>query len=298
MIGVVANAGRIAGTQLARQAGREIGEEALRRLLARESLEDLLSRDARQSLASSAELRDQIKLLGKRGVQLMMRELGNQVLEDNKKKQEHWNDRMNNFARNLNDHYKQHRTLYAEERNVQNKEKVEDRWGLRNAYWSPSGLYKTGKTLYISGTGGKDGSLTQDIMDDLLLLPTRNAHNTEKYKDVMKELEKSPEISRLVSHSLGSAVVNKINEEKPNKFATTTYATPTIKGKRKGKQDPRRLDYRNKNDIVSALDGYAVTQDINEFNPLVAHTFKTFEGNGLYNINAGTRISNGINPNQ
>ena len=285
MIGVVANAGRIAGTQLARQAGREIGEEALRRLLARESLEDLLTRD-------------QIKLLGKRGVQLMMRELGNQVLEDNNKKQEHWNERMNNFARNLNDHYKQHRTLYAEERNVQNKEKVEDRWGLRNAYWSPSGLYKTGKTLYISGTGGKDGSLTQDIMDDLLLLPTRNAHNTEKYKDVMKELEKSPEISRLVSHSLGSAVVNKINQEQPNKFATTTYATPTMKGKRKGKQDPRRLDYRNKNDIVSALDGYAITQDINEFNPLVAHTFKTFEGNGLYNINAGTRISNGINPNQ
>ena len=284
MIGVVANAGRIAGTQLARQAGREIGEEALRRLLARESLEDLLSRD-------------QIKLLGKRGVQLMMRELGNQVLEDNKKKQEHWNDRINNFARNLNDHFKQHRTLYAEERNVQNKEKVEDRWGLRNAYYSPSGLYKTGKTLYISGTGGKDGSINKDIMDDLLLLPTRNAHNTEKYRDVMKELEKSPKISRLVSHSLGSAVVNKINEEQPNKFATTTYATPTIKRKRKGKQDPRRLDYRNKNDIVSALDGYAVTQDINEFNPLVAHTFKTFAGNGLYEINAGTKISNGFNPN-
>ena len=284
MIGVVANAGRIAGTQLARQAGREIGEEALRRLIARESLEDLLSSD-------------QIKLLGKKGVQLMMRELGNQVLEDNKKKQEHWNDRMNNFARNLNDHYKQHRTLYAEERNVQNKEKIEDRWGLRNAYYSPSGIYKTGKTLYISGTGGKDGSINQDIMDDLLLVPTRNVHQSEKYKDAMKAINESPEVSRLVGHSLASAVINKINQEQPNRFATTTYATPTIKGKRKGKQDPRRLDYRNKNDIVSALDGYAVTQDINEFNPLVAHTFKTFEGNGLYNINAGTRISNGIRPN-
>ena len=284
MIGVVANAGRIAGTQLARQAGREIGEEALRRLIARESLEDLLSSD-------------QIKLLGKKGVQLMMRELGNQVLEDNKKKQEHWNDRMNNFARNLNDHYKQHRTLYAEERNVQNKGKIEDRWGLRNAYYSPSGIYKTGKTLYISGTGGKDGSTNQDIMDDLLLVPTRNVHHSEKYKDAMKAINESPEVSRLVGHSLASAVINKINQEQPNRFATTTYATPTIKGKRKGKQDPRRLDYRNKHDIVSALDGYAVTQDINEFNPLVAHTFKTFEGNGLYNINAGTRISNGIRPN-
>ena len=284
MIGVVANAGRIAGTQLAREAGRELGEEALRRLLAKESLEDLLSSD-------------QLKQLRKRGVKMLLNELGKQVLEDNKKKQEHWNDRMNSFARNLNDHFKQNRTLYAEERNVQNKEHTEDRWGLRNAYASPSGLYKTGKTLYISGTGGKDGSINQDVMDDLFLLPTRNAHNIEKYRDVMKELKDSPEISRLVSHSLGSAVVNKIREEQPNRFATTTYATPTIKGKRKGKQDPRRLDYRNKNDVVSALDGYAVTQDINEFNPLVAHTFKSFEGNGLYNINAGTRISNGFNPN-
>ena len=109
----------------------------------------------------------------------MMNELGKQVLEDNKKKQEPWNDRMKNFATNLNDHFKQHRTLYAEERNVQNKEKVEDRWGLRNAYASPGGLYKTGKTLYVNGTGGKHGSITRDIMDDLLLLPTRNAHNTE-----------------------------------------------------------------------------------------------------------------------
>ena len=284
MIGILGQGARVAGTQLAREAGREIGEEALRRLLAREGLEGLISRD-------------QLKLLGKRGVQLMMRELGNQILEDNTKKQEHWNDRMNNFARNLNEHYKQHRTLYAEERNVQNKNKIEDRWGLRNAYWSPSGLYRTGNTLYISGTGGKDGSITRDIMDDLLLLPTRNAHNTEKYRDVMKELEKSPEVSRLVGHSLASAVINKINQEQPNRFATTTYATPTIKGKRKGKQDPRRLDYRNPGDIISKLDGYAETSDLQDWNPLTAHSYKNFAGNGLYEINAGTRISNGFNPN-
>ena len=284
MLGVVANAGRIAGTQVARQAGREIGEEALRRLLAREGLEGLISRG-------------QLKLLGKRGAQLMMRELGNQILEDNNKKQEHWNDRMNNFARNLNDHFKQHKTLYAEERNVQNKNKIEDRWGLRNAYYSKSGLYRTGNTLYISGTGGKDGSITRDIMDDLLLLPTRNAHNTEKYRDVMKELEKSPEVTRLVGHSLGSAVINKIRQEQPNRFSTTTYATPTIKPKRKGKQDPRRLDYRNPGDIVSKLDGYAETSDLSDWNPLSSHSYKNFVGNGLYEINAGTRISNGFDPN-
>ena len=33
-----------------------------------------------------------------------------------KKKNQNWNDRMNDFTRNLNDHFKQHRTLYAEEK--------------------------------------------------------------------------------------------------------------------------------------------------------------------------------------
>ena len=61
----------------------------------------------------------------------------------------------------------------------------------------------------------------------------------------MEMLKKSPEIDRLVSQSLGSAVVDKINEEQPNKFATTTYATPTIRKKRHGKQHPHRLDFRN-----------------------------------------------------
>ena len=34
-----------------------------------------------------------------------------------------WNARMDDFARNLNGHFRQNRTLYAEERNVQKKEK-------------------------------------------------------------------------------------------------------------------------------------------------------------------------------
>ncbi len=283
MIGVLGQAGRVVGSQILRQTGREIGEEALRRLLAREGLEGLT--------------RDQLKLIGKRGAQHFIRELGKGAIDDYKKKNENWNDRMNDFTRNLNKHFKQHRTLYAEERNIANKEKLEDRRGLWNAYNRPNGIYKTGKTLYISGTGGKDGSITQDVLDDLLLVPTRNVHHSEKYKDAMKAINESPEVSRLVGHSLASAVINQINNENPNKYSTTTYATPTIKPKRKGKQNPLHKDFRNKNDIVSALEGYAITNDSGEWNPLMAHSYINFEGQGLYNINPGTRISNGFDPN-
>jgi hypothetical protein len=103
-------------------------------------------------------------------------------------------------------------------------------------------------------------------------LPIGNAKHTEKHKDVIEELKKSPEVTRLAWHSLAPAVINKINEEQPSKFATTTYATPSIKKGRKGKQDPRRLDFRNPNDVVSMLDGYAETSNFVDWNPIIAHT--------------------------
>eukprot|EP00438_Fugacium_kawagutii_P036448 Skav213609 [mRNA] locus=scaffold1971:127708:131034:+ [translate_table: standard] len=269
MIGVVAGAGR---TALA-QVGRRFGRDVVRRIMQGERIEDILTRD---------EMRGLGKDLGKVAFGELMMQGKDYTIDDHKKKNKDWNDRMNNFTRNLNEHFRQHRTLYAEERNVGNKEAIEDRRGLWNAYSSPSGMYKTGKTLYISGTGGKNGSITRDIMDDLLLLPTRNAHRTEKYHDAMKEIHESPEITRLVLHSLASAVVNKINEEQPNRFHTTTYATPTIKKKRHGKQDPRRIDLRNPTDVVSILDGYAITSDLKEPNPLMSHSYINWEGQGQY----------------
>ena len=48
--------------------------------------------------------------------------------------------------------------------------------------------------ICFSGTGGKDGDINQDIFDDLLRLPTRNAHNTRKYTDDVMEMLK--EVSR------------------------------------------------------------------------------------------------------
>ena len=282
MIGILGGIGRI--------AGREIAEEALGRIVAGRTTEDLF---AREEIA---------RRIGKASYDSLIKKLheiqDERMTDDAKKKENDMNKRMDNFARNLNGNLRgRNSTLYSEERHIGNKEKLEDRQGLKNAYDSPSGLYKTGKTLFISGTTGKDGSITRDILDDLIHLPSRNAENTEKYKDVMKMLEQSPEITRLVSHSLGSAVVNRINELQPNRFQTTTYATPAVKPKRKGKQNPKHRDYRNPNDPVSVLDGYAITSSFNDPNPLVSHGFSNFAGNGLIRIRPSTNISNGFNPN-
>lgn len=285
MIGVLGNIGRI--------VGRETMEEIIGRIMAGRSVEDLLTREeiARRVGQKSFDLLvDKIK-------KEMKRREDERIEEDDRNKEIDWNARMNDFARNLNNKFRQNTTLYKEEREIGNKEKIEDRFGLSNAYASKSGLYSTGKTLYISGTTGKDGSITRDIIDDLIHLPTRNAEQTEKYKDVMNYLKDKPHITRLVSHSLGSAVVNTINENFPNKYQSTTYATPAVKPKRKGKQNPKRKDYRNPNDVVSMLDGYAITSNYNEPNIITSHGFKNFAGNGMYHIRPTTHISNGIHPN-
>ncbi len=282
MIGILGGIGRI--------AGREIAEEALGRIIAGRTTEDLF---AREEIA---------RRIGKASFDTLVKKFDDmkneRMMNDAKEKENNMNKRMDNFARNLGNHYRRNDTLYSEVKHLGNKEVLEDRQGLKNAYDSPSGLYKTGKTLYISGTTGKDGSITRDILDDLIHLPTRNAENTEKYKDAIKMLEQSPEISRIIGHSLGAAVVNTLDQNFPNRFETTTYATPAVKPKRKGKQDPKHRDFRNPNDPVSILDGYAITSDFNDTNPLVAHGFANFAGNGLIRISPSTKISNGINPNQ
>ena len=282
MIGILGGIGRI--------VGREIGEEALARILAGRTTEDLF---AREEIA---------RRVGKASFDALVKKFNDmkdeRMIDDAKKKESNMNKKMDDFARNMNRNFRnRNSTLYSEVRHIGNKEKLEDRQGLKNAYDSPSGLYKTGKSLYISGTTGKDGSITRDILDDLIHLPSRSAERTEKYNDAIKMLEQSPEITRIIGHSLGSAVVNTLDQNFPNRFETTTYATPAVKPKRKGKQDPRHRDFRNPNDPVSMLDGYAITSDFNETNPIVAHGFANFAGNGLIRINPSTRISNGIRPN-
>ena len=282
MIGILGGIGRI--------VGREIGEEALARILAGRTAEDLF---AREEIA---------RRVGKASFDALVKKFNDmkdeRMINDAKNKETNMNKKMEDFARNMNGNLRnRNSTLYSEVRHIGNKEKLEDRQGLKNAYDSPSGLYKTGKTLFISGTTGKDGSITRDIIDDLIHLPTRSAERTEKYKDAIKMLEQSPEITRVVGHSLASAVVNTLDQNFPNRFETTTYATPAVKPKRKGKQDPRHRDFRNPNDPVSALDGYAITSNFDDPNPLVAHGFSNFAGNGLIRIHPSTRISNGIRPN-
>ena len=50
--------------------------------------------------------------------------------------------------------------------------------------------------------------------------------HTKRYDDAMKVLDESPNIKRVVGHSLGGAVALQIDAENQNKYKTVTYGAP------------------------------------------------------------------------
>ena len=112
----------------------------------------------------------------------------------------------------------------------------------------------------------------------------------------MEELSKHPDVDRLVGHSLGSSVVQEINNRHGNKYATTVYSSPFVSGTNQQKIPPH-LRFKNKNDPIAMFDDAAITADIGSVNVLENHGYQNWEGNGLTSINPTTNIDTGFNPN-
>ena len=94
MIGVLGNLGRV--------VGREMIEETVGRLIAGQTAEDIFTREevARRIGQKSFDLLvDKIK-------KEMKRREDERIENDDRKKEIDWNARMNDFARNLNQHYR------------------------------------------------------------------------------------------------------------------------------------------------------------------------------------------------
>ena len=112
MIGILGGIGRI--------VGREIGEEALARILAGRTTEDLF---AREEIA---------RRVGKASFDALVKKFNDikdeRMIDDAKKKESNMNKKMDDFARNMNRNFRnRNSTLYSEVRHIGNKEKLEDR---------------------------------------------------------------------------------------------------------------------------------------------------------------------------
>ena len=151
-----------------------------------------------------------------------------------------------------------------------------DTQGLRLAYESPNRIYRNGSQLYIAGT--KDPI---DFYDDLKL-PFYQTRNTKRYKDVDKFIQddaididgkKHYGITDIISHSLGSAVGQQINNDYGNIFRSRSYGSPFVSSQRP-EETGTNLRIRKSGDPVSMFDSGSITLNRGTLNPLQNHSYQ------------------------
>ena len=150
-----------------------------------------------------------------------------------------------------------------------------DTQGLKLAYENPDAIYQNGSILYIAGT--KSG---RDVYDDLKL-PLYQTQQTKRYKDVDKFIKdgtievdgkKLTGITDIISHSLGSAVGQQINNDHGNIFRSRSYGSPFVSNQRP-EDTGTNLRIRKSGDIVSAFDNATINLNRSSFNPLDNHSY-------------------------
>ena len=104
LIGVVAGVGRIAMTNAMRQVGRQFGREVVQRIFGGEAIENVLTREEMRLLA---------KRIGRVAFDELMRQGREELMNDTDKKQRDLDEKINNFARNLNEQFRQNTRLYC-----------------------------------------------------------------------------------------------------------------------------------------------------------------------------------------
>ena len=73
-----------------------------------------------------------------------------------------------------------------------------------------------GDTLYIAGTRLDRLSGVRDVLDDVTLIPLREARRSQRYQQALAALKKSKgRVRYLVGHSLGGAAAAALTEQHP-----------------------------------------------------------------------------------
>ena len=151
-----------------------------------------------------------------------------------------------------------------------------DTQGLRLAYESPNRIYRNGSQLYIAGT--KD---PVDFYDDLKL-PFYQTRNTKRYKDVDKFIQgdaieidgkKHYGVTDIISHSLGSAVGQQINNDYGNYFRSRSYGSPFVSSQRP-EDTGTNLRIRKSGDPVSMFDSGSLKLNRGTLDPLQNHSYQ------------------------
>ena len=136
------------------------------------------------------------------------------------------------------------------------------------------------------------------MFSDKFLIPSHNLQFSDKYRDVMNEFEQNPDVTRLVGHSLGSLVLQEINNRNNQKYITTTYNAPFIAFGNGGGKDPHHLRFSNRADVVNVVDRDAIKIDTGTSNPVEAHKLHSFKTQGTFRVGEDNTMGVSSHPNE
>jgi len=157
--------------------------------------------------------------------------------------------------------------------------------GLDRAYKRGKGILpyieSDSDTLYVAGTQN-----TQDVYDDVRHvppLPWSDMKQTERYKTAETYLNKNPQITKLVGHSLGGSVVLALQRNNPERnYEVVTYGAPVFvdlnpfRDTKFKVQRFKHIGREAQSDPISMFDMGAKITPINSENPLTLHSYKGY----------------------
>lgn len=163
---------------------------------------------------------------------------------------------------------------------------LSDAEGLRRAYDSPDNIFVDGDVMYVAGTtvsplGDSLASTVrntrefiQDWTDNIEKLPLNLTKATKRYQQAYRALTKNPQVTTLVGHSLGGAVVNEMGVSEPEKYKTRSYSAPVFRSDLPNDENHQR--FRTLGDAVAVMDRWAIAVKKDSWNPIALHSFSNF----------------------
>ena len=141
--------------------------------------------------------------------------------------------------------------------------------GLDKAYASENATYIKNDTMYIAGTRN-----LRDVYDDITKLPFGLTKYSNRYKQADDVLKDNPNVTKLVGHSLSSAVSDELRKAHPdrNLEIKAMYGSPFVQ--MSGEKHENR--FRHRGDFISMFDHGSKTVDLGLVAPLKAHGYDNY----------------------
>jgi pimeloyl-ACP methyl ester carboxylesterase len=165
---------------------------------------------------------------------------------------------------------------------------IEDRVGLTRAYAAPDSIYVRGDVAYVAGTQiSRYGENVRDMIDDIKI-PLRGTRTTYRFSQLQKALKAHPEVTHLVGHSLGGAVI--LEAARGTSLKTTTYGAPVTDVLPKTLLEEAPMRFANRGDPVAMMDSKAQSSTNGLGNP---HSFDNFHHTSASNSKPGYENADG-----